>query len=137
MRKQACGRSRRLRASWSNGSFGKERQRSTWTKFGQGLVYAKSLEVLGGDEGTRTRGICRDSLGTSVFSATYILGGGLPVAVRSRKNPFPAGKFVGRNSEVMIARIARFGTPESCACLAPFRAHDEIGGILAKSHLWR
>jgi len=30
----------------------------------------------GGDDGTRTRGLCRDSLATSVVSATYILSGG-------------------------------------------------------------
>jgi len=33
------------------------------------------LEKNGGDDGTRTRGLCHDSLGTSVFSATYILSG--------------------------------------------------------------
>ncbi len=29
----------------------------------------------GGDDGTRTRGLCRDSLGIYVLSATYILAG--------------------------------------------------------------
>jgi len=37
-----------------------------------------SLQVLernGGDDGTRTRGLCRDSLGINGLSATYILAG--------------------------------------------------------------
>jgi hypothetical protein len=55
------------------------------------------LEKNGGDDGTRTRGLCRDRLGAFVFSATYILNGGCQVAVRNRKNQFPVGKFVGRN----------------------------------------
>ena len=33
------------------------------------------LERIGGDDGTRTRGLCRDSLGIHVLSATYILAG--------------------------------------------------------------
>jgi hypothetical protein len=39
---------------------------------------ANSLQVFernGGDDGTRTRGLCRDSLGIYVLSATYILAG--------------------------------------------------------------
>jgi len=32
-------------------------------------------EKNGGDDGTRTRGLCRDSLGIYVLSATYILAG--------------------------------------------------------------
>jgi integrase len=33
------------------------------------------LERNGGDDGTRTRGLCRDSLGIHVLSATYVLSG--------------------------------------------------------------
>jgi hypothetical protein len=39
---------------------------------------ANSLQVferIGGDDGTRTRGLCRDSLGIHVLSATYVLCG--------------------------------------------------------------
>jgi len=35
----------------------------------------------GGDDGTRTRGLCRDSLGIHVLSATYVLS----VAAKSLK----------------------------------------------------
>ena len=40
------------------------------------ILNPQLIEKNGGDDGTRTRGLCRDSLGTSVFSATYILNGG-------------------------------------------------------------
>jgi hypothetical protein len=33
------------------------------------------IEKNGGDDGTRTRGLCRDRLGIHVLSATYILAG--------------------------------------------------------------
>ena len=46
-----------------------------WT-FLENVCLRQGLEKNGGDDGTRTRGLCRDSLGTSVVSATYILSGG-------------------------------------------------------------
>ena len=57
------------------------------------------LEKNGGDDGTRTRGLCRDRLGAFVFSATYILNGGCQVAARNRKNTDVVGKIVGRKIE--------------------------------------
>jgi hypothetical protein len=39
------------------------------------LGFSQVLEKYGGDDGTRTRGLCRDSLGVHVLSATYILAG--------------------------------------------------------------
>jgi hypothetical protein len=50
---------------------------------------ANSLQVperIGGDDGTRTRGLCRDSLGISVLSATYVLSGDCQVAERDCRN---------------------------------------------------
>jgi len=61
-------------------SDGAQQRRSTgltglnWTM----TQIANSLQVLeriGGDDGTRTRGLCRDSLGIHVLSATYLLAG--------------------------------------------------------------
>jgi hypothetical protein len=46
--------------------------------FAPWLVAVKSLNSFrmnGGDDGTRTRGLCRDSLDGFGFSATYILAG--------------------------------------------------------------
>jgi len=40
-----------------------------WTASGESVI------LNGGDAGTRTRGLCRDSLGIHVLSATYILAG--------------------------------------------------------------
>jgi len=50
---------------------------------------ANSLQVLeriGGDDGTRTRGLCRDSLGIHGLSATYVLNGGCQVAEKDCRN---------------------------------------------------
>jgi hypothetical protein len=38
-------------------------------------VSGPDLESYGGDDGTRTRDLCRDRLGIFDFSATYILAG--------------------------------------------------------------
>ena len=45
---------------------------------GEGAAYGAFYvaEKNGGDDGTRTRGLCRDSLGVLVFSATYLTSGG-------------------------------------------------------------
>jgi hypothetical protein len=40
----------------------------------------------GGDDETRTRDLCRDSLGIQVLSATYKLSGGCQVAEKDRRN---------------------------------------------------
>ena len=52
----------------------------------------------GGDDETRTRDLCRDSLGIHVLSATYVLNGGCQVAEKDYRKPFSVGKFVGKNS---------------------------------------
>jgi hypothetical protein len=39
------------------------------------LGFLQALERNGGDDGTRTRGLCRVRLGIHVLSATYILAG--------------------------------------------------------------
>ena len=44
------------------------------------------LEKNGGDNGTRTRGLYRDSLGINVLSATYILAGAAQVAEKDCRN---------------------------------------------------
>jgi len=43
-------------------------------------------ERNGGDDGTRTGGLCRDSLGIHGLSATWILSGGCQVAERDCRN---------------------------------------------------
>ena len=40
-----------------------------------GAPFTKRFRMNGGDDGTRTRDLCRDSLGIYVLSATYILAG--------------------------------------------------------------
>jgi hypothetical protein len=45
-----------------------------------------AAEKDGGDDGTRTRGLCRDSLGIHVLSATYVLNGGCQVAEKDCRN---------------------------------------------------
>ena len=44
------------------------------------------LERYGGDDETRTRDLCRDSLGMHGLSATYVLNGGCQVAEKDCKN---------------------------------------------------
>ncbi len=43
----------------------------------------------GGDDETRTRDLCRDSLGINVLSATYVLNGGCQVAEKDCRNRSP------------------------------------------------
>src|SRR5215471_8812518 len=46
------------------------------TKQAEGAIPSSQVvERNGGDDGTRTRGLCRDSLGINGLSATYILAG--------------------------------------------------------------
>ena len=40
-----------------------------------GAIPSNLQKRIGGDDGTRTRGLCRDSLGIHLLSATYILVG--------------------------------------------------------------
>jgi hypothetical protein len=42
---------------------------------GETILFSQTSEKNGGDDGTRTRGLCRDRLAVFVFSATYILSG--------------------------------------------------------------
>jgi hypothetical protein len=50
-----------------------------WVKLWVGLSEKHhsltAFRMNGGDDGTRTRGLCRDSLGIHVLSATYVLSG--------------------------------------------------------------
>jgi len=48
--------------------------------------FPQVLEKNGGDDETRTRDLCRDSLGLHVLSATYILSGGCQVAEKDCRN---------------------------------------------------
>ena len=52
-------------------------------------------DCRGGDDETRTRDLCHDSLGTHVVSATYILAGAAK-SLKGTVEPFPVGKFVGK-----------------------------------------
>jgi hypothetical protein len=49
-------------------------------------VLCSKFQKNGGDDETRTRDLCRDSLGINVFSATYVLSGGCQVAERDYRN---------------------------------------------------
>src|ERR1700740_1130205 len=53
---------------------------------GRVIFSLQGLERNGGGDGTRTRGLCRDSLGINVLSATYVLNGGCQVAEKDCKN---------------------------------------------------
>ena len=53
----------------------------------------------GGDDGTRTRGLCRDSLSIHVLSATYILAGAANALKRTVGTA--VGKFAGKNRCVL------------------------------------
>jgi hypothetical protein len=50
----------------------KQLPKTIWTA----ILFLQPTEKNGGDDGTRTRGLCRDSLDTYVLSATYVNNGG-------------------------------------------------------------
>jgi hypothetical protein len=78
-----------------------------WT-FGHSF---QMTEKNGGDDGTRTRGLCRDRVTRIVFSATYKNIGGCQVAGRNYRNrKLWVGLWVGN---------CRFDTPHGWRRLAP------------------
>ena len=54
----------------------------------------------GGDDGTRTRGLCRDRVTVIGFSATYKNRGSCQVAVRNHYDPTHVGTIVGESREI-------------------------------------
>ena len=87
---------------------------------GEGAAYGTFYvaEKNGGDDGTRTRGLCRDSLGINVLSATYVLSGGCQVAEKDCRN---RSLWVNLWVRIFRARMSWSGALTSNRVSAPSR----------------